>query len=568
MRLYLFVQSFFILAIILQPSPAQCQETPVAHRIETSANRAFVYYVDGKPGADITKNIQQAVDEARANHGGSVVLPPGRYQMTDTVYLAGSIDRFPKGGAKGIDVTGSGGAEGTQISYRGPEGSVVFDLSAPWGCSLRNLSIDADNTPGVIGIWYHGGYDRGTNGGKNNMFENIILRRMDVGIHIGDPFGPDLVGSTFRNIWISYMRVGVQIEGANVTGMAFYNLSGSTWNEAGIKIIGHTARRLRASPDDEIPEPEVPGVPAVVTDANTGKELFQDDVPEYALKHRTFTGTFRGYGPWVWVGGGAPDITIYNLNMHGADPSSWLIDNNWGHVRVYSARIEGPAGIYRRTAGGPAGRFADVLVDVNATSPGGLMGNVIEYHGQGPLYLIGGVYEGNIALADTTVYSMGVKFFEWRESTSGMIRKDYLIPEGSKAVRTGKDRIFPGRRGMYDIVDIPLPRDISFVQLPGTEGMQIHEMTPQATLSVDVTKGQSSVTVPLGGMAAQPDGNYQVYVTPGFDAGGAWVTKKRNDSVTVNFSRAPADASRADILIQRAPFRTQNMISPRFEKDE
>ena len=533
----------------------------------TQVGRAYARYVEGVPGTDITANIQKAIDGCCADYGGTVVLPPGNYTVTNTLHLAGTPARFAKGGASGIDLTGAGGAQGTVLNYRGPTNSVVLDMPAPWGCTVENLTIDADNTPGVIGIHYRGGYDRETNGGKNNTFENLILQRMDVGIHIGDPFGPDLVGASFRSLWVMYVRVGVQVEGANVTGMAFYNLSVSSWNEAAIKLIGHTARRLRQSPNDQIPEPEIAGEPPVVVDANTGRELFQKDVPEYAIKHSCFTGEYRGYGPYVWAGGGAPDITIYNLNCHSADPSSWVIDSNWGMVRVYSARIEGPAGILRRTQPGKAGRFADVLMDVCATSPGGMMGNVIEYRGQGPLYLIGGVYEGNIALGqETVVYNVGTKFFEWRESTGGMVRKDYAIPAGSKAVRTGKDEIFPGRRGMHDLVDIPLPRNIGFTQLPGTRGMQVHEMLPATTMTVTVPAGKTNLFVALEGTAFQTDRDYQVQVTPGFNGGACWVTNKQLHGFDLNFERAPAADASADVLIQRRPYRTQMEREVKFKK--
>jgi len=533
-----------------EPTPA-----PENTSVRAASGRPYTIYVNGLPGTDISDNIQKAIDQARAANGGRIVLPPGDYTVTRTLQLAGSAKRFPKGGPRGIALTGAGSGAGTRLHYRGPPGSVVLDMPAPWGCTVANLSIDADNTPGVIGIHYRGGYDRGVNGGKSNLFDNLIFSRMAVGLWIGDAFGPDLVGGTFRTVRAMYVRIGVLVEGANVTGMAFYNLSVSSWNEAAVKLIGHTARRVRENAEDRVPDPEQPGEPAVIVHAVTGEELFRKDIPEYALKRRTFSGEFRGFGPFLWAGGGAPDVTLYNFNAHSADPTTWAIDTNWGSIRVYTARIEGPGGIMRRSSNMTSGRFADVLVDVCATSPGGVAGNAIEYRGQGPFYLIGGVYEANIALGATVLYSMGVKFYECRDKTGGMVSKDYVIPEGSGMRRTGKDRTFPGRRGTFDLVEIPMPRDIGFRQLPGAVGARIHEMAPIVTRTVTAPAGATSVRVELSGVDAQFDKRYQVFATPSFDAGAAWITDKGRGGFLVNFRNpAPAGAS-IDVAVQRPPFR-------------
>src|SRR5690606_37817089 len=104
------------------------------------------------------------------------------------------------------------------------------------------------------------------------------------------------------------------------------NLTVTNWNEAGIRLVGHTARRVRETVDDAIPDAELAGEAPVLTDARTGRELFQKDVPPYALENRCWRGEVRGHGPYLWCGGGSPDISIYNLNMHGKDPASWAID--------------------------------------------------------------------------------------------------------------------------------------------------------------------------------------------------------------------------------------------------
>ena len=134
-------------------NPAWAQQaanaSPPFKSVTASSGRAYRIYVDGKPGTDITANVQKAIDTARAGYGGTVVLPPGSYVVSGTIHLAGSAERFPKGGPQGIALTGAGGANCTKLLYSGPANTAVIDLSGPWGCAVRNLSIDADNKPGA-----------------------------------------------------------------------------------------------------------------------------------------------------------------------------------------------------------------------------------------------------------------------------------------------------------------------------------------------------------------------------------------------------------------------------------
>ena len=341
--------------------------------------------------------------------------------------------------------------------------------------------------------------------------------------------------------------------------MVFHNPGITNYAEAGFKIIGYTARYIRKSADEEMPTSEQPGYPTVLMDPDNNKEIFRDQVPEYALKRMAINRPHRGWAARTWLGGGAPDITIYSLIGHSRDPTTWMFDTNHGTVRVYTARIEGPGGIFRSTSTLISGRFNDMLVDVTSVSPGGLTGNAIEYHRQGPLYLIGGVYEGNIALGnDTIVYSVGTKFFERRTTSGGVIRPDYKIPEGLPAKRTGQTSVFPGLRVPYDRVTFPYPTDIGFRQLPGTSGSQVHEMAPILLKTVAIPEGKTSLLVELKGMDSQPS-SYQVVATPNFDSGGVWVTDRARYGFTINSGKPAPAKAKVDLVIQRTPFRVRKL---------
>jgi hypothetical protein len=461
------------LALLLAASAVEAAATSQsAMPFITASGKAPIIFVDGKSGQDITPGIQEALDKARANHGGTVILPPGDYVVSGTIHFGGSPQRFPKGGPEGIILQGGP----TRLHYSGPDNSTVLDMPAPNDCAVRDISIDADNRPGVVGIHYRGGYDLDTNGGKGNLFQNLEMTSMDVGVWIGDAFGPDLVSSVFQNIKLNYLRIGVLAEGANVTGMSFYNAMISAYNDAAVKIVGHTARRIRESAKDPLTAEEQKDTQKRMINIVTGKEIFLSDVPPYALKHRTIQAKVDGKVVYS-AGGGAPDMTFYNLVAACAAPASWVIDTNFGTVRVYTARIEGSNGIFRHSSNIGTSRFSDLLVDVNATSPGGLNGNVIEYLAPGPLHLIGGNFEGNIALGDNTVvYNMGVRFVHRRDVFPGMVRQNLVLPRDGRVRRIGHTVTFYGRRGTYDRVEIKTPENPKFIQLPGTHGAKVFGM--------------------------------------------------------------------------------------------
>jgi len=434
-------------------------------------------YIKAIPYSDITAKVQAAIDKLRNSYGGvggTVVLPAGSYKISNTIHMAGSPKRFKRGGPKGIILRGSP----THISYTGPEGSTIIDIPAPNRCRVSDLIINGNNIPGVIGIRYRAGYHLGVNGGKSNIFENLDLTRMDIGIWIGDEFSPDLVSSSFRLLNILYVNVGILVEGGNVATMGFYDVNVANFQDAGIKLRGYPARVIRDSTAIKLPK----GYGAL-KNIVTGKEIFRKDIPKYAYEKRTFDMNIDGKKYRV-AGGGAPEATFYNLCTHTTDPSTWVIDSDWSAIRVYTARCEGPGGVFRRSSNIKNSRFADVLMDVSAMSPGGMNGNAIEYYGPGPLFMYGGHFMSNIALGNnTSLYQFGTVFKEGNFQCKSLVRKSAILPKTIK--RTGRERAFPGghpgaKRGMYDVSKISFIKNPGFVQLPNTSGAKIYGAAPMA----------------------------------------------------------------------------------------
>jgi len=510
------------------------------HQAIAATTNGAEFIVVAERGSDITVVVQEAINEARATGGGTVVLPPGNFIVSDTIKFSGTLQRFPRGGAT-LNLRGGP----TNLTYKGAPNKTILDMEAPNNCTISGLSINGDNIPGTVGIRYRAGYERGVNGGKSNNFFNINLARLDIGMWIGDPFAPDLVGSGFYSLGINYTRICLLVEGANVAGMTFYNPIFSGYREAGIKLVGQTSRLIRRSTADPIPPNEVPDTPSVLTDVQTGAEIFEKDVPEYALKNRASKRQYQGK-EYYWAPGGAPEMTVYNVNFGGHAANAWAIDTNWGNIRLYSARVEGVQGFYRRSATISSSRFTDIFADVNVTSYGGTTGNVMEYHGPGPFYLYGGIFSGKVALGDNTqVYTTGTRFEKGKfPFYPGLVPPGFVLSENSAVKRTGKQELFPGRFGMYDAVQVAPVERPGFVQLPGTSNAVLHGVEEKLAATQTVSTGQSQVVIRF----ARPLANksYQVTAVPGFDSGGFWVSGKTAAGFTLNFNKAATEAASID----------------------
>ncbi|MEW6357179.1 MAG: hypothetical protein AB1696_12695 [Planctomycetota bacterium] len=557
---------------------------PVPEDIHGEKGRAYTVFVEAMPGADWDEKIKNAIERALTGGvGAEVILPPQHITIkkpirlwrqrktknedttAEGIELADIRNVFAaiKGGrpqhlAKGIIFRGAT-AGSTRLIWEGGPNQVVIDIPAPWYVRVSNLLIDGNNAEGLIGIRYRAGWEFGTNGGKWNLFEHISLERLDVGIHIGDPFAPDLVGSTFRQVGVHAARVGFRLESANVAEMWFKECYVGSCEEAGFKLIGHSGRVLRS-----IKEKDAPTQENVLRDAD-GREIFLEQLPPTLVQqqvNREAHDDVAGSKKRPWVGGGAPTCFISDLVAHMQYPQAWMIDTNWASVRLEHVRMEGCSGILRATGKGMRNtRFNDILIDVNAVTTGGLNGYAIEYHKGGPIYFIGGTFEGPIGLGQNAIcYSVGARFLNRGRPMPGYIREGADLPEGGHFQRTGEATTIPNRRWKGEKVASKVHDRIGFVQLPGTSGARVHEMSEGHQMTVPVTARRKQVTVELKDLARQPDAAYGVFVTPTWNAGAVWVRDKQPDRFTVDYDKPPAEAATLDILIRRQGF--QGELTP------
>ena len=71
----------------------------------------------------------------------------------------------------------------------------------------------------------------------------------------------------------------------------------------------------------------------------------------------------------------------------------------------------------------------------------------------------------------------------------------------------------------------------------------------------EVPEGATSVEAPLAGLNEQADANYQVAVTPTFNAGGAWVSRKERNRVIINFANPAPAGAKLDVIVTHEPYR-------------
>jgi len=483
---------------------------PSLEMLEDENGRPYRIYVEAMPGDNWDEKIQNAVNRATGTWSGAEIILPGRtieltqpirlwrqrkidHRNIDTTadgvalaYLGNSYTAI-KGGTgadlpRGITLRGtSRGA--TNLLWKGEPEQVVIDMPAPWYCKVSDLTIDGANTEGLIGIRYRAGWEFGRNGGKHNRFENITITRVDVGFDIGGPFLPDLVDGIFQMIRVEAARIAFRVIGANVAEMWFREISIGTVQEAGFKLSGYSARLFRSIKEKDTPTSEI-----VVTDSD-GREIFLEQVEHLSqlMKQQVQTtphSDVPGSADRKWVGGGSASCIISNVEAHMHDPRTWLIDAHYAPVRLEHVRMEGCAPVLRA---GPRGsknsRFNDILIDINAVSIGGVTGHVIEYDRQNSLTLIGGTFDGPIALGDNaSCHVLGVTFMSHSGRTrTGVIPQGADLPEDSFFKRTGKPTAIHYRRGWKgEKVISDSQKEPRFVQLRGTSGAKIYRM-PQAT---------------------------------------------------------------------------------------
>ena len=543
--------------------------------LQAPDGRAYVVYADRMEGETWSEKINAAIQRALAGGAtATVVLPPrfieidqpikvwrqrvgdGVDTRAEGVELAnlGETMASIKGGrsqdvARGLEIRGAGSGVSRLIWTGGPN-QVVIDMPAPWDCSVNSLSIDGQNAEGLIGIRYRAGWEFGINGGKRDTFEDIVITRVHTGIHVGGPFIPDLVGTDLRNINVSACVDGLRFVSGNVAEMWVSNAMITGYEGAGFRLLGTTGRAVRTLAERD-QEPDVP----VFTDSY-GHEIFLEQIPEEAKRQKlmqTEHPEIEGSAARPWVGGGSPSVVIQNVVSHAKDPRAWLVDAYHARLRLEHVRSEGPGGLYRARGGSRTGRFNDILIDVNAVTPGNVNGYVIDYDRPGPLYMLGGTLEGIAALGrDALVYSLGAKFVASGRKMPGVIPLGAELT-GTLYQRTGQETKVPGRAIPGEGIVAYGPEQVGFIQKPGTSGARVLRLQEGTSRTVAVAVGETSVRVALVGLERQPDAAYQVAVTPNWRAGDVWATDRGPDGFTVNVENAAPEGATVDVIVRRAP---------------
>jgi hypothetical protein len=167
----------------------------------------------------------------------------------------------------------------TRLRWTGANDSVMLDMPAPWHCHISDLMLDGAGTEGLVGIRYRAGYEFGVNGGKVNTFERLSIFSLHVAIEVGGPMIPDLVSSSFRNLEIHDINVGLRFFGGNVAEMWVSELMIASFVSAGIELRGYAIRTARPRSAADTPPTRPP-----LQDAD-GREIFVEQLPAWALAH-------------------------------------------------------------------------------------------------------------------------------------------------------------------------------------------------------------------------------------------------------------------------------------------
>ncbi|MFA7485960.1 MAG: hypothetical protein WCZ89_08055, partial [Phycisphaerae bacterium] len=427
-----------------------------------NAKEAYVVYAETMSGNDWGERINNAIDKLLEDWpGGEVILPVGQISVSTTIDFSGTGTMKDSGAS--VILRGPGGPRSTELIWKGLPNKPVIEMASPWFCQIRNLAIDGNKTKGVIGIRFRAGWERGTAGkntARHNVVDGVYITNCDIGFQIGDYYGPDLASHNFRDIWINKCRLGINVLGANVANLWFtgITITGGEDCEAGFKLENSGGFIARSITEKSTKPP-----PRALRDT-FGKEVFFEEVPIGARKFHSFGETAPGT-----VSGGIPEFVVYGLSVAMHNPKGWVIHTDCAPIRIYSARTEGvtPLLYYsdRSISDLP---FNVMLQDVASYSLGNEKGNVIEYHGPGPLYLINCSLLGNVACGDTDVFSIGTHFW----FNKHVEKKVELLRGG-------------------------------FVPISPANKPQIHQAQNFFQLTVEVPKNAKLVKVPLTGINNQ-----------------------------------------------------------------
>lgn len=463
--------------------------------------------LDVQSGEDITEKFQAAIDRV-AGRGGRIEIPPGTYLLSATIDVAGSLPRFNRASTTPMFIEGNGAV----LEWTGPDEGAIIDLPGLAFSSLKNIHLrgaEGRKWDRVVGFRYRDGIERKNHGGKNNLFQGLVVEHVGVGVEVGGLFGPDLVGGTFLNTQIRHVRIGFRFLGQNVTSMQLWNPVVEEYRQAGIQIQAFGGRVIRATENDFRPEQKNPRIPVVLMDPDGMVEIFQKDLPDWMTAPDVRYPTSWVKGPdgaqRLMAGGGSLEVTIFNLQARTSHTAAWAIDTNWAWARVYTARVLGKGGVFRSTEKGSLGHYSNMLMDVTAPDqPAG--GVAVSFPGSGPLYVTGGYFAGPILVGgETTVFAMGPRFA-------------------------------PG---------------LGFEQIPETRGAIIHGLSAAWRRTVEVPAGTTRAEVLFADFWSAQNSSYQIELLPGFPADGIWIEEKSPRGFHICWFRPPDENSRIDVVVSR-----------------
>lgn len=197
-------------AVDMKKLPAIVDITPVAH----GPTRRELYVVSNN-SSDNTSNIQSAMDQAAADGGGIVFLPPGRYKVLghlvvpSNVELKGSVD-------VSTTPTGPGSALEVYADRNNPSGEPFLKLSENSG--VRGIVFDYPEQL-ITQLPAIGKYPYCIQSlGKDTYMINIGMRAVDQGI--------DLFTYACDNHYVDYVAghafdIGIRVGGGTTDGRIY-----------------------------------------------------------------------------------------------------------------------------------------------------------------------------------------------------------------------------------------------------------------------------------------------------------------------------------------------------------
>ena len=351
----------------------------VANLYGLNGTVAYTLYAENFPGSCWGEKINAAISHAIDIGSGTAIvqLPPGDLNVSTPIRFArsrpgdecsrlnstrdiASVWQCAAGMTaadlpRGLTLRGMGGTTGnvyeggTRLSWVGPPDNVVVEMPAPWHCHITRLTIHGLWVPGTMGIRYRAGWDFGTNGGKDNLFQDLNFEGLEIGLQIGDPLSPDLVGSVIERVECMGARHCFVLFGANVAEMHFNTIHANQFYGSAWLYLGSSGRSVRTQ-QQIAASPTVPrgadGTATVLTDMDGATEISWEQLPTYAQQHcPALEAKDDGPRGGAKVGGGGPTANIVNVVSSSVFCTAWLVESNGAPLRIQSVRNEGCNGM-------------------------------------------------------------------------------------------------------------------------------------------------------------------------------------------------------------------------------